>query len=227
MCVLNERVYMLVCWWGNFWPIVFVSVLGFAAFLLLDVPQVYTRPRVTALIALSAAAMLATAFYMALHVGTPFPMPWWGRLVGWILFIFGLGFTFFVVFVEIPWRLRCGGQEGPLVVTGTYAACRHPGFWGVVVFCLGSVLTFPRTGMLTLGLWWIVLEWIVVWVQDRWLLPRRFPAYATYQQRTPFLVPSRLSLQTMRSTWSCRTANAANLKDGRGGEHETVSGKDQ
>ncbi len=201
----------------DFGLLVLTSILGFTLFLLLDVPQVYTRPRVSGALTLLAILMLAVAFYTALNVGPPFPLPQAWRFVGWVVMGVGVFFTLFVVFVEIPWRLQCAGGEEALVTTGTYAACRHPGFWGVALFCLGAVLAFPRTGMVALGVLWLVLEGMVVWVQDRWLFPRRFPAYRAYQRQTPFLLPSRRSLQAMWLTWPCQTVALRDRVDRHGG----------
>lgn len=188
----------------DLWVALTASVVGFTAFLVLDIPWVYRRSRLTWLFAVGGSLLLAEAFHLARRVGPNMPVPRGWQYVGWGILVMGAIFTLFVVFVEIPWRLRCAGQTANLVTSGTYAACRHPGFWGILLLALGSVLSFPRVGMLILGGWWIFLEFVLVWVQDRQLLPRRFPAYRAYQQQTPFLIPSRQSLQRARRTWKCR-----------------------
>ncbi|MGI5894503.1 MAG: hypothetical protein ACOX6P_07925 [Candidatus Merdivicinus sp.] len=82
----------------------------------------------------------------------------------------------------------------PLVQTGVYALCRHPGvlwlsgfylsLWG---FCGGF-----RTGIA--AIWFSVLDLLYVGWQDRFVFPKTIRSYASYQLSTPFLIPSRSSL---------------------------------
>ena len=50
---------------------------------------------------------------------------------------------------------------------------------------------------------WLGLDVLVVWMQDRFTLPRQFPDYAEYRQQTPMLLPTMTSVRrcwrTLRS----------------------------
>ncbi len=177
-----------------------LSVIGFGGILVVDVNALRERPRARALLFTLALTSLSVALVQALIRGKDLIVPSsWRFWVGGILTLAGGLLALYTVLVEIPlWQKRNAGQASALVTMGTYAACRHPGFWGTSLFVLGLSVLVPAPHMWVLAVTWFLLELIVVFVQDRWIFPTMFPEYKKYQQCVPFLLPTRHSL---RKAW--------------------------
>lgn len=178
-----------------------LSLLGFGAFLVLDSSLLATRAPLRHVVSLLGSGALAIAFFRAQSQGSVFAWPAWTTPVGWLLAGLGVALLVYSVFVEIPLTLaRDAARKAPsappitLVQTGTYALCRHPGVWWLMVLLGGASLIVKRTGLLRLAVLWIVLDIGLVAIQDRVIFPRRFPGYRHYQQSTPFLLPTPASI---------------------------------
>ncbi len=87
------------------------------------------------------------------------------------------------------------GGLRPLIDTGMFALCRHPGvLWlGFVYLALWGLL--GGVGLLWAFVLFFVLDGLYVLWQDIWLFPRSIAGYAAYRQRTPFLVPTPRSVR--------------------------------
>jgi protein-S-isoprenylcysteine O-methyltransferase Ste14 len=114
-----------------------------------------------------------------------------------------LALLFYALFIALPFTktyLQLSKQY-PLVNTGMYALCRHPGVIWFGFLYLFLFLASGKTMMLWAGLIWTVMDIIHVYVQDRWLFPKTIEGYADYQKTTPFLVPDfgRLYQMTLRA----------------------------
>ena len=83
----------------------------------------------------------------------------------------------------------------PLIDTGMFALCRHPGvLWlGLVYLALWGLL--GGAALLWAFMLFFVLDVLYVLWQDIWLFPRSIEGYAAYRQRTPFLVPTPRSVR--------------------------------
>lgn len=82
------------------------------------------------------------------------------------------------------------GEKYPLVCTGVYALCRHPGvLWlcGVYLFlwcACGGIHWLAATALFTAA------DAAYAYWQDRIIFPMSIENYAHYQQETPFLLPT-------------------------------------
>jgi len=84
---------------------------------------------------------------------------------------------------------------------GIYALCRHPGilfFFGMSLFSGFSALPSPE--LLIHGMIYSVLNLIYAYFQDCITFPRTFTDYREYQQRVPFLLPTRESIKCFCKT---------------------------
>ena len=83
----------------------------------------------------------------------------------------------------------------PLIDTGMFALCRHPGvLWlGLVYLALWGLL--GGSALLWAFMLFFALDVLYVLWQDIWLFPRSIAGYAAYRQRTPFLVPTPRSVR--------------------------------
>lgn len=142
-------------------------------------------------------------FALAPNPSWPLPMPtgFTEKMSGWrpgpslgvILMVAAAisGFLlFWSVFLEIritKKKLRLGPSD--IVRTGTYALCRHPGFWWLAFLALAigglkgfTVYFFPIFMMISFDL-------LLILLQDRYTFPKVFQGYDDYKKSVPFLIP--------------------------------------
>ena len=88
---------------------------------------------------------------------------------------------------------------------GVYALCRHPGI--LCFFLMYLLLGFaarPQNGLLIRGMLFSAMNLGYALFQDRITFPKTFADYHDYQQRVPFLIPTKSSIRLAYSTL-CRT----------------------
>ncbi len=85
------------------------------------------------------------------------------------------------------------GEKRRACTTGVYALCRHPGvLWFAGVYgCLHGACGLPLWEAVALS----GLNVLLVVFEDRCVFPEKLEGYDVYQAATPFLVPSRKSIQ--------------------------------
>lgn len=177
----------------------FLSVIGFWGFLIVDLSAFRQRPSVRNSVLVLASLALMLALYTAIARGARVPLAPFYRGLGGFLTAVGALVTLYVVFLEIPmWQRYGSNPHPPLVQEGTYAACRHPGVWGMLMFLVGICLLVPGPSVWQLAVAWGILELVLVTFQDVWLFPRAFPEYPAYRARTPFLFPTK---ESIRAAW--------------------------
>ncbi len=184
-----------------------LSVVGFGALLLADAKGIRERSWTRRLLLLSTIMSLSGALLWTIsQEATSVDFRSFKFWLGGVLTLIGGLFSFYTVFVEIPlWQKADGNSPPTLVTKGTYAACRHPGFWGTTAFVLGLSLAVPAPPMWNLAIVWVVLELIVVFIQDRWIFPSIFSEYTLYRQHVPFLLPTRESIrEALQSFRDCK-----------------------
>ncbi len=138
---------------------------------------------------------LAGATLFLLIKGIPDNWFWAGSIPFLLLSFLGLLFMLYSLFFALPFRKTYIEGDGNKVVdTGLYALCRHPGvigFFAMYIFlwlATGSSLVFAA------AIIWTVMDIIHVWVQDRYFFPKALRGYEAYRQKTPFLIPTKKSL---------------------------------
>jgi protein-S-isoprenylcysteine O-methyltransferase Ste14 len=75
-------------------------------------------------------------------------------------------------------------ERGRLVETGVYSAVRHPVYGAVLLVCVGASLIESPLGLIPTAMLVGVFD-LKARLEER-LLGERYPAYAAYQQRTPW-----------------------------------------
>ncbi len=176
--------------------ILFLSLVGFCALGAIDFAVFDRFATVRKIILLLGVTSLMLAFVVASGQGQPLGLPAWLKYPGWVLTILGGSLLIYSVFIEIPLTLRqrqlsLSGYSAPtLVQTGTYALCRHPGFWWLIFLLAGQIMALQSSSVAQLAFVWIVLNLTLVTLQDRYIFPGRFLDYGDYQAITPFLVPN-------------------------------------
>ncbi len=150
----------------------------------------------------AAMGLLTYATVMVSVESERFWRPAWLQAVGWVLLPMAVLLLVYSLFLELPFRSTYRGRDArqQLVTTGTYALVRHPTVpW--YVLGLGALVLVTRSRLLLLASpVWVLLDVAWVVLQERVVLKRVFPEYASYQRTTPMLIPNRRSvLECLRS----------------------------
>ncbi|WKY43127.1 hypothetical protein Q5O14_10665 [Eubacteriaceae bacterium ES2] len=99
------------------------------------------------------------------------------------------------LFFALPFKATYIEETNSVCQSGVYALCRHPGLLFFSAFYFFLWLTFYTEQLFWAGLIFSLCNLIYVIFQDRWTFIRLFDDYQTYQQNTPFLIPSFNSLK--------------------------------
>lgn len=173
-----------------------VGSFSFLLFLLFDLNQLRSISRTFRSFFFLGSGLLAAATILLLLQEGWGNTPFLPRLAGAMGMAIALGLLIHSLFIALGFKesyLQEGGGKA-LVTWGAYSLCRHPGVLWFILFYLslwlfsGSILIFQA------GLLWSLLNVLYALFQDRYLLPRLFPAYPSYRQTTPFLLPTLASL---------------------------------
>ena len=150
----------------------------------------------------AAMGLLTYATVMVSVESERFWLPAWLQAVGWVLLPMAVLLLVYSLFLELPFRSTYRGRDArqQFVTTGTYALVRHPTVpW--YVLGLGALVLVTRSRLLLLASpVWVLLDVAWVVLQERVVLKRVFPEYASYQRTTPMLIPNcRSVLECLRS----------------------------
>ena len=97
------------------------------------------------------------------------------------------------------------GALRPLVDTGVYALCRHPGVLWLGGFYLFAWLAAGGAALLAAFALYTALDALYVLWQDRVIFPVSIEHYAAYRRSTPFLLPTAASLRRCLATLSVKS----------------------
>lgn len=181
------------------WVLLTVGVLSFGVMALADWLDVVKKAKGAGGVFGAGCLMLGGASLGLLGRPSPEQRP---EPLFWGLALLMLALLLYTVFGAV----HCGSPQPdglrPLVSTGVYALCRHPGvLWlSGMYFC-----AWCARGESAWLLAWVLFsgaDILYVFWQDRYLFPLSIQDYREYQKSTPFLVPNpgsiRRCLQTLR-----------------------------
>jgi protein-S-isoprenylcysteine O-methyltransferase Ste14 len=177
--------------------ILILSILGFSGFLAMDIPALQGKRWKIVGVAILAILSLVTAFTIATHEGYPIGISVIWQWIGIPMMGIGISLMLYSTLIEIPLAsLQSSISSKDVYTNGTYALCRHPGFLWMLIYLTGFVLVYNLTSAIGLAIYWLALELVVIYIQDRVIFPHRFPSYDSYQLATPFIIPTLSSLRT-------------------------------
>jgi len=127
--------------------------------------------------------------------------------LGITLLVISLCLLIYSLFIEIPFQSTYAkkGVGNKLITTGTYALVRHPGVLWLALLYISLALIFPSPILFLAAIVWLIMDIIWVAVEDRNFFPKMFPDYREYQQKTPFLIPTKQSISACLKTISPRS----------------------
>ena len=124
------------------------------------------------------------------------------RIIFLLFAIIFFGLLIYTLFFALPFEETYVMQEAHKTYDKKmYALCRHPGvlWFAGVYFCLW--LAFGTELLLVMAVWFSLLNFCYVVLQDYYTFPRVFFDYGEYQKRVPFLIPNGKSLKRCIDTF--------------------------
>lgn len=119
--------------------------------------------------------------------GGPFPVLRWSSAVLFALLL--IYSTFIAVRTGGSDKQQAGEESRRVIDTGMYGIVRHPGFYWFTLL-IGSLITiYTDFRFIVGGIVLIVLNFFLIFIEDRVLFPKIFPKYREYQEKVPFLLP--------------------------------------
>lgn len=112
-----------------------------------------------------------------------------GRAIGCTVGVLGFCVLIYVLFFSLPAQTTYTCCETPVVQTGAYGLCRHPGVWCYGICLLGFWLAGRTLALGLAFLLWTAADIVWVFFQDKVVFPRTLTGYAQYQLAVPFLWP--------------------------------------
>ncbi len=170
------------------------GIASFVFFLLFDILKAQGRRNATPMFILGALLLAGSTGMMVLSTAFP-ERPLWRSLSG-IVAVVWLFTLLYVLFAALPANKTYAGTERLEVCSaGPYALCRHPGGWCFVFLYWFLWLYAPSKEMLAAAIVFPILNFVYIWVQDRYLFPKYINNYSFYQQSVPFLLPTWRSIR--------------------------------
>lgn len=169
----------------------YISTVGFFLLFLADYIQVKRRKGGSAGFSTLGYIVIAGLLIYMLREGpgiTVYPL---STLLGWVLVPLFAILLLYSVLIEIyVLRKRRNLASDIALMEGTYGICRHPGFlWFFLL--LASLYLIHRSRLyLVLSGYMVLLNFILIIFEDRFMFPRIFRNYSEYSERVPFLVPA-------------------------------------
>jgi len=104
------------------------------------------------------------------------------------LVLLGILEQFYALFFALPTKSTYVGLGPiPLVNTGLYGLCRHPGVWGFFAIGLGLTLATGSVLIAFASITWFLFDLLHIAVEDFIFFPLFIPGYLDYQKQVPFL----------------------------------------
>jgi protein-S-isoprenylcysteine O-methyltransferase Ste14 len=110
-----------------------------------------------------------------------FTIPFWLRIIGFVLFIIGI-FLFVYTIIKLK---TMENYKGELVQDGLFSITRHPMYLGFIFWLVGySVFQQSKYTLITLVIW---ISNVLFWryIEEK-QLGRKYPEYKEYKKKTIF-----------------------------------------
>lgn len=130
--------------------------------------------------------LFSSSFKGTLHISP-------GAMLFFLIFLWLLLYTLFPALTHGDTSTAEIGKL-PLVSTGVYALCRHPGVLWMTGCCICLFIICPTEKMGILAFLVAFFDLIYVWWQDIFIFPYTISHYNIYKSSVPFLIPSASSV---------------------------------
>lgn len=171
-----------------------LGIIGFIACCIFDLNKVHWQSKLLnhfftlgslLLIASTLWSVSQSDFSLLAHT---FGLTRLGYLIGMILSGIAL---IYALFFALPFENTYNKTESlPVIDSGLYSLCRHPGFWPFSLFYLFMWLFFSNPLIGKAAVLFSICNFIYIFIQDRYIFPLYIRGYNDYKQSVPFLIPN-------------------------------------
>jgi protein-S-isoprenylcysteine O-methyltransferase Ste14 len=176
-------------------------VAAFVLMFLSDFFKLRNKGRKGALLLIAGMVLLVISLAIAASTGECFEVALPLRMMAFLLAGAAMAMEVTALFFSLPVReTYVLAQETPLHDKGLYALCRHPAALCLPVLLLSLAVGLGSSGLLWAGILASFLNFVYVWMQDRYVFPRTIQGYHDYQKRVPFLLPTSASIKAAVAT---------------------------
>ena len=147
--------------------------------------------------------MLVGATVHLLWKSNLFVTAWTGSVIFSLFFAAAfLVLLIYTLFFALPFEETYVAQEAHKTYDKKmYALCRHPGVLWFAGFYICLWLAFGTKPLLVMAIWFSLLNFCYVILQDLYTFPKVFSDYGDYQKRVPFLIPNGKSMKRCMDTF--------------------------
>jgi len=167
-----------------------LGAIGFFSLYLHDVSQIWKKNRLTRFFSIIGYTAVTAA---VIFLVTSTPAAGLGNLefyIGIGLSLISLSLLIYSLFIELSCMSEFRPPENRKVVnTGTYGLVRHPAFLWFTSLILSLNLIFMSVTFFALSMSLVCMDFILVFIEDRFIFPSLFPDYDQYKKEVPFLWP--------------------------------------
>ncbi len=184
-----------------------LGTISFVLYMLYDLEQADAIPhrfhKITKYFFTAGSVILVAVTGLALRKADIFGVQWSGKLVfTLILTVLFFGLLIYTLFFALPFEETYITQDTHKTYDQKmYALCRHPGVLWFAGFYICLWLTFGTKLLLVMAIWFSLLNFCYIVLQDRYTFPKVFSDYGDYQKRVPFLIPNGKSLKRCLDTF--------------------------
>lgn len=168
-----------------------IGAAAFPLFLFYDVMSMKHRKWPVLFFAAGGACLIAATYMyshsdVAARLETSPSIVWLGAFGALV----SLGFLIYVLFVSLPaGRTYLDGGRRPVVKTGWYGVCRHPGVIWLSLFYFFVFLAAMSGPAFFAWILYTALDILYVAIQERFIFSKVLYGYGEYVREVPFLCP--------------------------------------
>lgn len=175
------------------------GIIGFIFFILFDLNKIYWKSRIINLFFILGSILLGiSTAYSILQSGpcTLFSQFGAKQLLLIVALLISGAALVYALFFALPFDdTYVQSNTLPLVNKGIYGACRHPGFWMLLLVYLFIAFLFPCTATWQCFLTYNICNFLYIIIQDVYIFPQYITGYNEYKKSVPFLLPTRQSIK--------------------------------
>jgi protein-S-isoprenylcysteine O-methyltransferase Ste14 len=176
-------------------------VIAFVLMLLSDLFKLRNKGRKGAMLLIAGMTLLVVSLAIAAFSGERFEVALLLRTLAFLVAGIALVMEVTALFLSLPAReTYLLVEKMHLQDKGMYALCRHPAALCLPALLLSLAVGLGSGGLLRAGALASFLNFMYVWIQDRYIFPRTIPGYHDYQKRVPFLLPTPVSIKAAIAT---------------------------
>jgi len=183
---------------------IYIGIIGFFFLALYDYTTLTKRPTrfITGI-----AGFSLISFSILYESITSFTLTSYYQLLGFPFALLFFALLIYSLFIELSFKTTYIKNPNTTYKEGTYALTRHPGVLWLFLMMMALSLSLYSSSLFYMALVFTFMNTLYVLWQENVIFIKQFTDYASYQQSTPFLIPSIKSFKKMIKTLNRRNTS--------------------